>query len=834
MTLSFFAAKRPCIAAIVAAIVIAGLSSMHPRDAGAVPFGMTGYSGSEGVSCDSCHGGGALPEVRLDGPQEAEVGEAIALRVLVSSQSEQQTIAGFDVAADAGDFEALAGQGAKTEFGEITHDGPKQNTAGEASWDFLWRAPQAPGWYTLYASGLSADGRRNRGGDGSARVTLDIEVTGPCLGDCDGDTSVIVAELVRGVNIALQLFPLDVCPGFDRDGDGRVSIDELMAAVQNALFGCGHTVEPTATLSPTSTPTPLPTSGSPTACVTIEPSGFEWPTYGGSHLRTFYNSQETRITRHNVATLRPKWRYLTGAIITASPTVAYIDVPGEGRIKVVFVASWDGNMYALRASSGSKLWHYTMKPHPGGSYPQAASAEVAEVAGEQRVYVAGGMTVYALHAATGELRWTFDAGTGCTDCDNRTERNEIESSPAVADGKVFFSMDVNDSPPGKGGSYAVDAVDGRLVWYFDLETGATCRPEAEDDVRRFDGFHTAAELGLPEDFFATREGCDFDRTWTACGNVWSSFAIDPSRRAIYTASSNCDTDDDPDTVEPPFPMPPYDEAVFALGFDGVPLWTWRPREIDNADLSFGAVPNLFEVEIEGLEREVLGIGNKDGTYYLLDRDGVNELTGQIEPYWQTRVVPGGSIGGIIASAAVGGGQVIFSTAIGWELTRWQLPAAWGLRATDGQVLWSNGDAQPSYAPTSAIPGVTFMGGLFSFKMHSYDTDSGERLFNSPFLGGPLASAATVVDGEVFIGTGVGERSRNPDSVAHQQSLFPSHVTAFCLPDDCDCPAELCDDGNPCTYDFHGDGGCESEPATDGLPCTVGDVEGSCAAATCSP
>jgi hypothetical protein len=92
----------------------------------------------------------------------------------------------------------------------------------------------------------------------------------------------------------------------------------------------------------------------------------------------------------------------------------------------------------------------------------------------------------------------------------------------------------------------------------------------------------------------------------------------------------------------------------------------------------------------------------------------------------------------------------------------------------------------------------------------------------------------VVDGEVFIGTGVGERSRNPDSVAHQQSLFPSHVTAFCLPDDCDCPAELCDDGNPCTYDFHGDGGCESEPATDGLPCTVGDVEGSCAAATCSP
>ncbi len=93
---------------------------------------------------------------------------------------------------------------------------------------------------------------------------------------------------------------------------------------------------------------------------------------------------------------------------------------------------------------------------------------------------------------------------------------------------------------------------------------------------------------------------------------------------------------------------------------------------------------------------------------MLDRDGVNELTGKIEPYRQTRVVPGGSIGGIIASAAGGGGKVLFSTVIGWELERPQLPAARGLRATDGGVLWSNQETEPSYAPTTAIPGVTFM------------------------------------------------------------------------------------------------------------------------------
>ena len=67
---------------------------------------------------------------------------------------------------------------------------------------------------------------------------------------------------------------------------------------------------------------------------------------------------------------------------------------------------------------------------------------------------------------------------------------------------------------------AVDARDGTLVWYFDVVTGATCRPDPGDDLRRFDGYHDAAELGLPDDFFTTREGCDFDRFGVRCGSVW--------------------------------------------------------------------------------------------------------------------------------------------------------------------------------------------------------------------------------------------------------------------------------------------------------------------------
>jgi hypothetical protein len=54
-------------------------------------------------------------------------------------------------------------------------------------------------------------------------------------GDCDGDGSVSVAELVSAVAIALDARPLSDCTAADRDGDGAVHIDELIAALNAAL-----------------------------------------------------------------------------------------------------------------------------------------------------------------------------------------------------------------------------------------------------------------------------------------------------------------------------------------------------------------------------------------------------------------------------------------------------------------------------------------------------------------------------------------------------------------------------------------------------------------------
>src|SRR5260221_10174930 len=61
----------------------------------------------------------------------------------------------------------------------------------------------------------------------------------PCVGDCNHDGRLTIDELVTGVSMALGMQSLDSCPDFDRSGNHAVTVDELIAAVDSALTGCG-------------------------------------------------------------------------------------------------------------------------------------------------------------------------------------------------------------------------------------------------------------------------------------------------------------------------------------------------------------------------------------------------------------------------------------------------------------------------------------------------------------------------------------------------------------------------------------------------------------------
>jgi hypothetical protein len=61
----------------------------------------------------------------------------------------------------------------------------------------------------------------------------------PCGGDCDGDGNVSISELILAVNIALGRRPPSECEAADADGNGALAINELIGAVRSALEGCG-------------------------------------------------------------------------------------------------------------------------------------------------------------------------------------------------------------------------------------------------------------------------------------------------------------------------------------------------------------------------------------------------------------------------------------------------------------------------------------------------------------------------------------------------------------------------------------------------------------------
>lgn len=80
-----------------------------------------------------------------------------------------------------------------------------------------------------------------------------LRAAGPCSGDCDGDDSVGAGEAIAMVNIALGKAPVAACAASPTGEDGRVTIDEVTAAVRNALYGCPSHPRPT----PSPTPGPL-------------------------------------------------------------------------------------------------------------------------------------------------------------------------------------------------------------------------------------------------------------------------------------------------------------------------------------------------------------------------------------------------------------------------------------------------------------------------------------------------------------------------------------------------------------------------------------------------
>lgn len=167
----------------------------------------------------------------------------------------------------------------------------------------------------------------------------------------------------------------------------------------------------------------------------------------------YIGSSDHYLYAINRGTGAEKWKFKTEGRITSSPAVAG---------GIVFFTCYDGNAYAVDASTGARKWKFPLPgerrfaaTHLHGSAPNSETMPdpfdfylSSPVVVDGIVYFGSGDTnIYALDAASGQLKWKFKTG------------DAVHASPAVVDGKLYV---------GSWDSYfyALDAKSGEEIWRF--------------------------------------------------------------------------------------------------------------------------------------------------------------------------------------------------------------------------------------------------------------------------------------------------------------------------------------------------------------------------------
>ena len=346
----------------------------------------------------------------------------------------------------------------------------------------------------------------------------------------------------------------------------------------------------------------------------------------------------------------------------------------------VYVGDWAGRFYALDADTGEEVWAYDAVP----------SATV----------YAGQITASAAvaDATDGERLVVFNGGRTihALTADDGSERwtralgdeddsTEIETAPLIVGDTVIVTYDVHNTPD-PAGVLALDLASGDERWMLDLE----------------DGDHNG------------------------CGDVWGAASVDTQRRLVFFGTASCPLPDEGWTE--------YSEAIVAVDLDtGEPQWSFQPHEPNNDDTDFAGAPILYTEA----GRDLVGLGSKDAVFYAVDRD-TGDLVWQTQATEPNNIRPRFATGGFIGPSAYAEGVIAGGTGVG------PCPCMHGLDAATGEILWQQDAVGPTYAPSTEVGGVVFVGSL-DFTLRALDLHSGEVLWSDGLTG--LVSGGVAVIGD---------------------------------------------------------------------------------------
>lgn len=142
--------------------------------------------------------------------------------------------------------------------------------------------------------------------------------------------------------------------------------------------------------------------------------------------------------------IRPVWEFTTEDEVRGSPLFQ------DG---MLYIGSYDYNLYAIRADTGEFIWKY---PTQGGivSRPMAFDGNIYFGSEDRHLHV--------INARQGRLNWTYPT------------QAQIRSSPQIAEYHVFIGSDDNHL-------HAVNVVSGRSTWKTDVGAPIRSTPQVWND-----------------------------------------------------------------------------------------------------------------------------------------------------------------------------------------------------------------------------------------------------------------------------------------------------------------------------------------------------------------
>jgi quinohemoprotein ethanol dehydrogenase len=320
----------------------------------------------------------------------------------------------------------------------------------------------------------------------------------------------------------------------------------------------------------------------------------QWMT-GGRDFRAAFYSPLKQINVSNVGRLGFAWEFKTGTFRGLEATPLMVD-------GVMYASGNWGVVYALDAKSGQELWRFD--PQNDGQVGRNGSTDaVSRGLGlwKGRIYaISMDCRLFALDAKTGQQIFTVD-----TLVDHK-QPYACTGEPRVAGEVVVVGNGGGDN--GKGGvrGYvsAYDVESGALKWRFYTVPALNDSNPSPDMI-------VAARTWDPKR----------DPTFGGGGTVWNTLTYDPDLDLIYFGTGNAAPYIAAHDWKTHSTDNLYAASIVALhARSGRMAWYYQTTPGDMWDFDAAAPIVLADLKIDNRSRKTLLQANKNGYFYVLDRE----------------------------------------------------------------------------------------------------------------------------------------------------------------------------------------------------------------------